>query len=150
MGAFDGELYSLGYRFNSSKDEPTKPKEERLPAVSKHTLLELLKKHNIQIPERFGSGDWKYIVCDRYGCLWFYERIPKRDGNYFWESFSYYTTLQLKKPSSDWDKVVITVNGYINNLNLNEEGYPVGFYNVNDPSFTKDNSKALFENYYNV
>ena len=60
MGAFDGELYSLGYRFNSSKDEPTKPKEERLPAVSKYTLLELLKKHNIQIPKRFGSGNWKY------------------------------------------------------------------------------------------
>lgn len=61
MGAFDGELYSLGYRFNYSKSEPIKPKEERLPAVSKHTLLELLKKHNIQIPERFGSGDWKYF-----------------------------------------------------------------------------------------
>ena len=58
MGAFDGELYSLGYRFNYSKDEPTKPK--------------------------------------------------------------------------------------------NEEGYPVGFYNVTDPSFTKDSSKALFENYYNT
>ena len=48
MGAFDGELYSLGYRFNSSKDEPTKPKEDRLPDISKYTLLELLKKHNIQ------------------------------------------------------------------------------------------------------
>ena len=150
MGAFDGELYSLGYRFNVPKSETVKPKEKKLPEISKYTLLVLLKKHNIQIPERFGSVIWKYVVCDRYGCLWFYDRIPKRDGDYFWDAFSYYTTIQLKKPSSDWDKVIITINGYIDNLNLNEEGYPFGYYNETDPNFIKDASKPLFENYYNV
>ena len=150
MGAFDGELYSLGYRFNVPKSETVKPKEKKLPEISKYTLLELLKKHNIQIPERFWYVTWKYVVCDRYGCLWFYDRIPKRDGDYFWDAFSYYTTIQLKKPSSDWDKVIITINGYIDNPNLNEEGYPFGYYNETDPNFIKDNSKALFENYYNT
>ena len=140
IGAFDLELYALGYRSNRVEIEGLTIKDKPLPKLSKYSLLELIKKHNI-VPSK------RYLVCDRDGTIIVSDFIPNRteDGWEIW-GFRYY--IKLKKPSYDWDRVIISLNGFIQDTSLTYKGKIFGFYRNDHPEFITDTSIYLKENYY--
>ena len=152
MGAFDSELYALGYRFPNTlygiNTEQQTNKEKPLPELSKHSLLELVRKHNISFRDvNQSSVIYRYLVCDRDGTVTITDFIPDRtkDG---WDAWGYRYYIKLKKPSYDWDKVIITTKGYIKDTSLKDKGKIFGFYRNDHPDFIKDETIYLKENHY--